>query len=152
MIPVKEGAEFNQLGQSSLACFQTRWKEIKLLIMDEKSMVGRSQVGWMDHRLHQANPQEADEILGGIPAIFFGDFSQLPPVGDSPIYSDKPSDYCTALHTEGHRVFESFKQSVTLTTIFHQTGQDPEQVKFREALLRLSTYSTIPDDYSLFST
>ena len=47
MIPVKEGAEFNQL--SSLARFQTRWKEIKLLIMDEKSMVGRSQVGQMDH-------------------------------------------------------------------------------------------------------
>ena len=49
-------------------------------------------------------------------------------------------------------MFESFKQSVTLSTIFRQTGQDPEQVKFREALLRLSTYSTIPDDYSLFST
>ena len=45
MIPVKEGSEFNQLGQSSLARFQTRWKEIKLLILDEKSMVGRSQVG-----------------------------------------------------------------------------------------------------------
>ena len=27
MIPVKEGAEFNQLGQSSLAHFQTRWKQ-----------------------------------------------------------------------------------------------------------------------------
>ena len=39
---VKEGSEFNQLGQSSLARFQTRWKEIKLLILDEKSMVGRS--------------------------------------------------------------------------------------------------------------
>jgi hypothetical protein len=24
MIPVKEGSEFNQLGQSSLACFQTQ--------------------------------------------------------------------------------------------------------------------------------
>ena len=45
MIPVKEGSEFNQLGQSSLAHFQTQWKEIKLLILDEKSMVGRSQVG-----------------------------------------------------------------------------------------------------------
>jgi hypothetical protein len=33
MIPVKEGSEFNQLGQSSLARFQTRWKEIKLLIL-----------------------------------------------------------------------------------------------------------------------
>ena len=89
MIPVKEGAEFNQLGQSSLAHFQTHWKEIKLLILDKKSMVGRSQVGHMDHCLCQAYPQNADEILGGMPAIFFGDFAQLPPVGDSPMYSDK---------------------------------------------------------------
>ena len=77
MIPVKEGTDFNQLGQSSLARFQTHWKEIKLLILDEKSMVGRSQVGRMDHRLHQAHPQHADEILGGMPAIFFGDFAHL---------------------------------------------------------------------------
>ena len=66
MIPVKEGSEFNQLGQSSLARFQTRWKEIKLLILDEKSMVGRSQLGRMDRRLRQAYPQNADDILGGM--------------------------------------------------------------------------------------
>ena len=115
-------------------------------------MVGRSQLGHMDRRLRQAYPQNADEILGGVPAIFFGDFAQLPPVGDSPIYSDKPSGYRTALNAEGRRVFESFNQSVTLKTIFRQTGQDEEQVKFREALLRLRTYSTTHDDYTLFST
>ena len=64
-------------------------------------MVGRSQVGHMDHHLYQAYP---DEILGGMSAMFFGDFAQLPPVGDSPMYSDKRSAYCTALHEEGHCV------------------------------------------------
>ena len=65
MIPVKEGAEFNQLGQSSLAHFQTCWKEIKLLIMDEKSITGRSQVRdrWIVNYV-KLIPQEADEILG----------------------------------------------------------------------------------------
>src|SRR6202050_5587900 len=95
---------------------------------------------------------QLDEILGGIPAIFFGDFAQLPPVADSPMYSDKPSTYCAGLHAEGCCVFESFNQSVTLQTVFHQTGQDAEQVKFREALLRLHIYSTTPEDYALFST
>src|ERR1700692_1717037 len=120
MIPVKEGADFNQLGKSSLARFQTRWKEIKLLILDEKSMVGRSQVGRMDCQLRQAHPQHADEILGGMLAIFFGAFAQLPPVGDSPMYSDKASSYHEALHAEGRCVFESFKHSVTLQTVFRQ--------------------------------
>ena len=152
MIPVEEGTEFNQLGQSSLAHFQTHWKEIKLLILDEKSMVGRSQVGCTDHHLHQAYPQNADEILGGMLAIFFGDFAQLPPVGDSPMYSNKRSAYHTALHGEGCHVFESFNQSVTLKTDLLRTGQNAEQVRFREALLRLCTYSTTPEDYALVST
>ena len=128
MIPVKEGSEFNQLGQSSLAHFQTRWKEIKLLILDEKSMVGRSQVGRMDRHLCQAHPHNSDEIFGGIPTIFFGDFGQLPLVGDSLMYSDKSSAYRTALYAEGCCVFESFKQSVTLNTIYCQTNQSAEQV------------------------
>jgi hypothetical protein len=114
-------------------------------------MVGRSKVGQMEHCLRQAHTQNADEIFGGIPTIFLGDFSQLPPVGDSPMYSDKPSAYRTALHAEGHHVFESFKQSVTLNTIYCQTGQSPEQVAFREALLRLRTYSTTSEDFELFS-
>ena len=58
----------------------------------------------------------------------------------------------TALHGEACCVFESFNQSVTLKTDFHQTGQNAEQVRFREALLRLRTYSTTPEDYALFST
>ena len=80
-------------------------------------MVGRSQVGQMDCHLCKANPQNADEILGGIPTIFFGDFGQLPPVGDSPMYSDKPSTYNTVLHAEDCHLFESFKQSGTLNLL-----------------------------------
>ena len=49
-------------------------------------------------------------------------------------------------------MFESFNQSVISKTVFCQTGKNAEQVKFREALLRLCTYSTIPEDYALFST
>src|ERR1700676_3242094 len=105
----------------------------------------------MDHCLCQACPQNSDEILGGIPTIFFGEFAQLPPVGDSPMYSDKSSAYHTALHAEGRHVFESFKQSVTLNTIYCQTGQSAEQVAFREALLGLRTYSTTSEDFELFS-
>ena len=68
------------------------------------------------------------------------------------MYSDKASSYCEALYTEGHHVFESFKHSVTLQTVFHQIGENIEQITFREALLRLHTYFTIPEDYDLFAT
>jgi hypothetical protein len=152
IIPVKEGKEFNQLGQNGLTRLQARWKKVKLLILDEKSMVDRAQMGRCDHRLRQAFPQNAEETLGGIPTIIFGDFAQLPPIGDTPLYSTKESHKRSALHEEGRRVFESFDQSVTLDKVYRQAGEDADQVKFRDALMRLRTYSTTQADFDLLST
>ncbi|KIJ35399.1 hypothetical protein M422DRAFT_262361 [Sphaerobolus stellatus SS14] len=44
-----------------------------------------------------------------------------------------------------------FKQSVTLQTVFRQAGQDPEQVAFRDALLRQRTYTITQEDFELLS-
>ena len=72
-----------------------------------------------------------------MPTFNFGDFAWLPPVGDTPLYSDKSSSACTTLSQEGRMVFEHFTQSVTLDTVYHQAGNDHDQVAFRDALLRL---------------
>ena len=152
MIPVKEGKDFNQLGQNSLSRLQTRWKNAKLLIIDEKSMVGRTQMGRVDRRLQQTYPANVTEIFGGMPALIFGDFAQLPPVGDTPLYSDKSSSAHTTLSQEGRMVFEHFTQSVTLDTVYRQAGSDHDQVAFRDALMRLRTYSTTQADYDLLET
>lgn len=109
-------------------------------------------MGRCDRRLRQAFPAQSDSILGGLPAIFFGDFAQLPPISDTPLYSTKPSGRRTALTEEGRRVFESFQQSITLSQVFRQQGDSPEQVAFRDALLRLRTYSTTQEDYDLLAS
>jgi ATP-dependent DNA helicase PIF1 len=49
-------------------------------------MVDRKQIGRVDRRLQQIYPSNATEILGGMPALIFGDFAQLPPVGDTPLF------------------------------------------------------------------
>lgn len=41
---------------------------------------------------------------------------------------------------------------MTLGTVFRQSGQSPEQIAFRDALLRLRTYDTSQEDYNLFAT
>jgi hypothetical protein len=128
IIPVKDGKEFNQLGQNGLNHLQARWKKAKLLILDEKSMVGRAQMGRCDCRICQAFPQKAEEILGGITTIIFG---------DTPLYSTKESHKCTALHEEGCRVYESMNQSITLVQVYQQDGEDSEQVKFQDVLMQL---------------
>jgi hypothetical protein len=53
---------------------------------------------------------------------------------------------------QGRTVYESFKHSVTLNHIYCQESDNPEQVAFCDALLRLRTYSTTEADYQLFSS
>lgn len=116
-------------------------------------MVGRAQMGRGDRCLCQAFPASGNEILGGVPTLILGDFGQLPPIGDTPLFSDKKftGGSCASLLSEGRTVYENFQQSVTLKHIYHQEGNDPEQVAFCDALLRLWSYSTTEADYQLFS-
>ena len=50
-IPVKEGKEFQPLKNNHHQRLQTRWKSVKLLIIDEKSMIGLTQMGCIDRQL-----------------------------------------------------------------------------------------------------
>jgi ATP-dependent DNA helicase PIF1 len=152
-IPAKDKRNFAELSRTGLARVQTHWKNISLLIVDEKFVIGRAQRGRVDRRLQQAFPSSEDEILVGLPAIVFGDFCQLPPIDDTPLYSTKPTvGPWSGLTAEGRTVFESFTQSVTLQQVFRQQGDDPEQINFQEALLRLREYKSSDEDYTLFST
>jgi len=107
-------------------------------------------MGKADQRLHHIFPGSSEEILGGIPVLLFGDFAQLPPVGDLPLFSDKPSKAQSGFSDQGWRVFEAFNQTITLQTIFYQAGEDREQVAFQDALLCQQTYDITPADYDLF--
>jgi ATP-dependent DNA helicase PIF1 len=144
-LPVK--GSFNPLIPSILGRYQQQWKHIKLLIIDEKSMIGRTMAGKMDSRLRQI---VTDEVMGGIGVLLFGDFAQLPPVGDSPLYSSKVP--LKPLSIAGKDVYLSFNLSITLQRIFRQQGDDLISQHFRDLLLRQRTYSITQEDYNLLST
>ena len=144
-LPVK--SSFDALLPSSLLKFQHQWKDIKLLIIDEKSMIGRTMAGKMDSRLRQI---VGDDIMGGIGVLLLGDFAQLPPVADTPLYSSKLP--LKPLQIAGRDVYFSFNQSITLQHIFRQQGNDPESQQFRDLLLRQRTYSITQEDYNFLST
>ena len=144
-LPVK--SRFAQLAPSTLSQFQLQWRNIKLLIIDEKSMIGRSMAGKMDLRLWEIIN---DSIMGGIGVLLFGDFAQLPPVADTPLYSPKVSS--NPLSLAGRSAYLSFNQSVTLQHIFRQEGGDPISQHFHDLLLRQRTYSITQEDYNLLST
>ncbi|KAJ7328920.1 hypothetical protein DFH08DRAFT_709364 [Mycena albidolilacea] len=118
-----------------------------------KSMIGRTQMGRSDRGLWQIYPAMAHETLGGLATIIFGDFLQLPPVGDSALFSTKESPGPHGqLATEGREAYESFNKSIILTEFFHQQGDSPAQIAFRDALMHLRNYNTTAEDYAMYST
>ena len=136
--------DFKELEGNRLHQLQQQLSAVKYIIIDEISMVGRKIFGQIDRRLRQVYPHRAQELFGGCSVLLFGDFGQLPPVMDLPLYTtDSRSD----LSDQGRAVYLHLKKAFTLTQVMRQAGQDPEQVRFRDILLRLRNAEVTIDDW-----
>ena len=80
------------------------------------------------------------------PFPFLGDFAQLLPVGDKPIYAS-PSQSSSLLTQHGHYIYGLFQTVVMLSENIRQAGNNPEAEEFRAILLRLRDGQTTQDDW-----
>ena len=87
--------------------------------------------------------------MGGIWILLFGDFSQLPPVADSPLYLSMVPNKPWVI--TGRDVYLSFDQSITLQYIFYHQGENPVSQGFCN-LLHQQTYSITQEGYNLLLT
>ena len=132
----------------SLCRLQESLNNINCIIIDEYSMLGQVTFGWMDKRCKQATGYN-DKVFGGISLILTGDLGQLPPVADKPLYHSKPSN---AVGEQGFQAYHMFDKVVTLTVNQCVQGMTPEQVQFRDLLLRhCKGESTVEDWESLLT-
>ena len=113
---------------------QNKLQDVKYIIIDEKSMVGRRMLGLIDMRLRQAFPEHNNEPFGGRLVIMFGDFGQLPPVLDLPVYAKILRG---PLSNNGLAAYNLFKEVYKLDVIERQSGNSQKQQEFRDLLLRL---------------
>ena len=101
----------NDLNETAL---QRRFSGKQYLITDEMSMLGQRTLAWVDKRIQQATGK-LYKPLGGISLMLLGDFAQLPPVGDKPIYAS-PSQSSSLLTQYGHSIHGLFETVVMLKT------------------------------------
>ena len=118
-------------------------ERLRYIIIDEMSMVGRKQFGSVDQRLRQAFPHYANEVLGGASCILIGDFGQLPPVMDLPLYTTASR---SSLSDLGRAAYQCFQKAVVLDQVIRQRGNSPDQVHFRNILHRLRNAEVTTDD------
>lgn len=99
---------------------QDNLQGLKVLIVDKRSLVGATTLGWMEFMCRHGveNGRNSEKSWVGLPAVLFlGDDVQLPPVLDSPVYNCR-SNTPAALH--GVFVWQEFTCLVTLQTIVRQ--------------------------------
>ena len=76
-----------------------------------------------------------------------GDFAQLLPVGDKPIYAS-PSQSSSLLTQHGHSIYGLFQTVVMLSENIRKAGNNPEAEEFRAILLRLRDGQSTQDDWT----
>ena len=149
-LPVPLTNELPQLAGEQLQALQTRLEGLRLLIVDEMSMVGRKLLRAVDLRLRQAFPHMADEPFGGISVCLLGDFGQLPPVMDRPMFDVAPGG--GQLSEDGRASFRAFSKAVILKRVERVSGSDPAQERFRRLLSNVRNGTITRDDYQQLST
>jgi hypothetical protein len=106
--------------------FNKNCEGLKVLLVDERSMIGATTLGWMEFMFSYGvkNGENIYQSWGDLPVvIFLGDDVQLSPVLHSPVYSSS-CKLPVALH--GVLVRKDFKYSVNLNTIVPQGIKEQE--------------------------
>ncbi|KAJ5183745.1 hypothetical protein N7492_001361 [Penicillium capsulatum] len=149
-LPVPVGTTYQPLQAAQLRDVQELFQGIQYLVIDEKSMIGLRTLTWIDNRCRQIFPQHTEQLFGGLNIILAGDFFQLPPVLQKPLYDISAN--LTGLDLLGRQRYWSFDITIELDTVVRQQGADPQSVAFRRTLDHLRTQEVSREDWQLLST
>ena len=130
---------------AALQRLQLAMKNIFYLVIDEMSMIGHRTLVLVDKRLRQATGQ-LYQPMGGLSVIVFGDFGQLPPVGDRPLYAP-PSTTDLTIH--GHAMYRMVTTVVILSQVLRQSSTDTADQAFRNLLSCLRDGKISHNDWQL---
>src|SRR5436190_722999 len=94
---------------------QEHLRHLRYLFIDEKLMIGANTLSRIYNRLSVAFPTYADVPFGGRSVILIGDFAQLPPIDEIPMYATAPK-FLKVQTLQGITLYAQFDQFVHLHT------------------------------------
>src|SRR5579859_2897251 len=143
------------LSAQQLLLLQGRLNHINYIILDEKSMVGRRMFSKVDSRFRDGFPDRRNDFFGGCSMLMFGDFGQLPPVGDTPLFDlrqrDGNSDDVLESNN-GRDVYLSLTENITLNRMMRQRGDDIDTQRLREVLQHMRDENVGDEDVALLNS
>ena len=135
-IPKDTGNNLPALVDQKRTQLRISLSELKLIIIDEISMVGNTTLLHIDQRLKEIFGTPAGELFAGISIIAVGDLYQLPPIQRKPVFENFTNDIHNVYHP-----WHVFKM-VELTEIMRQKDDQP----FTALLNRFWTGSQTKED------
>ncbi|XP_078578075.1 uncharacterized protein LOC144862999 isoform X1 [Branchiostoma floridae x Branchiostoma japonicum] len=141
----KKDKEYRPLGSEKLHNLRLRLGKLKLLIVDEVSMLGSDHLYHTHRRLEDiCGTCDPDSRFGGVSILAVGDLFQLQPVGQRHVF-DLPSDSYAKLH--GSLWEENFSM-MELTECVRQR----EDQQFAQLLLRMRTAKCTEGDIAVLKS
>lgn len=141
-IPACQKFTYKPLKSDQLNTFQCKFRHVKVLIIDEISMVGNKMLQFVDGRLKQI--MGSNSSFGGVSVIAVGDLFQLKPVFDGWIFENLAEDYgplAVNLWRDDFKIFH-------LTEIMRQK----DDVEYAQLLNRLRTGKHTNEDIKILKT
>jgi len=115
-------------------------------------MIGLRLLHTVDERLRAFRPQFRDKPFGGISVVLFGDFAQLPPVADLPLYKHATERSLSIIQHAARVYRESFAKAFQLTQQMREREQGGPAEMFQEALSHLRDGGITKQDWEYFQS
>jgi hypothetical protein len=113
-----------RLSSETLKRLQDELKHLRVIFIDEKSFVGCRMLYEIDARLKQIFDKQ-DVPFGGLSVVLVGDFKQLSPVKDYPLFTALTEKNLKTYQRFGIKVYQEFNHVIRLTEVRRQS-EDPE--------------------------
>jgi len=141
-IPANRGFDYCTLDRDRLNTIRSQLGKLKVIFIDEISMVGAGMFNFLNLRLQQI--MGTRQMFGGVSIVCLGNFCQLKPVFDRWIFEQRKDNYGPLATNVWQQHFKMFE----LTEIIRQ--KDDKQ--FAELLNRLRECKHTDDDIKLLKT
>ena len=135
-IPKNTGDTLPAMSDQKRTQMRLSLSELKLLVVDEISMVSNTALHHIHQRLKEIFATSDSQLFAGLSVIALGDLYQLPPIQRKPVFEDYKNEALNLYHP-----WHVFKM-IELTEIMRQKDDQP----FIEQLNRFRTGSQTNED------
>ncbi|GES89666.1 ATP-dependent DNA helicase Pif1-like [Rhizophagus clarus] len=138
-IPIINDSKHLDINGEWLKQLQDKLSDVRYVIIDKLSMISRQMLIIIDMWFWQAFSEHNNKLFGSRSVILFGDFGQLSPVLDLPMYANDKQD---VLSNSDSAVYKQFKEVYKLEIIQCQS-ENSKKIEDKLSVIKRNEFSNV---------